>query len=108
MAAEWMDNIEVADTLERLADLLETQEVNFFRVGAYRNAARTIAGWPRPLAEVLAAGGEEALRELPGVGRSIASAVAELLRTGKLSLLERLESEADPERSARLGPHAIT
>ncbi|MCY1020406.1 helix-hairpin-helix domain-containing protein [Pyxidicoccus sp. MSG2] len=98
MGTKWKDNIDVADMLERVADLLEEQDAMPFRVNAYRKAATSIAKWPKPVAEVLASEGEAGLRELPGVGRSIAAAVAEWVRTGALGLLERLESDASPEQ----------
>jgi len=98
MGVAWKDNIDVADTLERVADLLEEQDAMPFRVGAYRKAADTIAKWPQPVAELLAEEGEAGLRKLPGVGKSIAAAMAELIRTGQLSLLQRLELEHSPEQ----------
>jgi predicted flap endonuclease-1-like 5' DNA nuclease len=98
MGTAWKDNIDVADALERVADLLETQDAMPFRVSAYRKAATSIARWPQPVAEVLASEGEPGLRKLPGVGKSISAAVAEFVRTGQLSMLERLETEASPEQ----------
>lgn len=98
MGTAWKDNIDVADMLERVADLLEAQDAMPFRVNAYRKAATSIATWPTAVAEVLASEGEAGLRKLPGVGKSIAAAVAELIRTGTLGMLERLESEASPEQ----------
>ncbi|HZI13866.1 MAG TPA: helix-hairpin-helix domain-containing protein [Myxococcus sp.] len=98
MGTSWKDNIDVADALERVADLLEVQDAMPFRVTAYRKAATTIARWPEPVAEVLASEGEAGLRKLPGVGKSIGAAVAEFIRTGELSMLQRLESEASPEQ----------
>ncbi|MFP2913248.1 helix-hairpin-helix domain-containing protein, partial [Pyxidicoccus sp. 3LFB2] len=98
MGVEWKDNIDVADMLERVADLLESQDAMPFRVNAYRKAANTIASWPTAVAEVLASEGEAGLRKLPGVGKSIAAAVAEWVRTGQFSMLERLETETSPEQ----------
>ncbi|WP_338863975.1 helix-hairpin-helix domain-containing protein [Myxococcus stipitatus] len=98
MGVEWKDNIDIADALERVADLLEEQDAMPFRVTAYRKAAASIARWPKPVAEVLASKGQAGLRELPGVGKSIAAAVAELVRTGQWELLERLERESSPEQ----------
>ena len=98
MGVEWKNNIDVADMLERVADLLESQDAMPFRVNAYRKAATTVATWPTAVAEVLASEGEAGLRKLPGVGKSIAAAMAEWLRTGQLSMLERLESESSPEQ----------
>ncbi|GMU09470.1 helix-hairpin-helix domain-containing protein [Corallococcus caeni] len=97
MGVEWKNNIDIADALERVADLLETQDAMPFRVGAYRKAASTLATWPDSVAQLLAEQGEAGLRELPGVGKSIAATVAELVRTGHIGLLERLEGEASPE-----------
>ncbi|NMO21822.1 DNA-binding protein [Pyxidicoccus fallax] len=98
MGVEWKDNIDVADMLERVADLLEAQDAMPFRVSAYRKAANTIAAWPQPVMEVFTSEGEAGLRKLPGVGKSISAAVAEFVRTGSSSLLDRLESEASPEQ----------
>lgn len=97
MGVEWKTNIDIADALERVADLLETQDAMPFRVGAYRKAAATIANWPDSVAQVLAAEGEAGLRALPGVGKSIAASVAGLVRTGHMDLLQRLEGESSPE-----------
>ncbi|AKQ63985.1 putative DNA polymerase family X [Myxococcus hansupus] len=98
MGVAWKDNIDIADALERVADLLEEQDAMPFRVGAYRKAADTVAQWPQSVAELLAEEGEAGLKKLPGVGKSIAAAMAELIRTGQLSLLQRLESEHSPEQ----------
>lgn len=91
-------NSEIADVLERVADLLEAQEASPFRVGAYRRAAITVRSHPRPLVSLLHEGGVEALDALPTIGPTIASHVAELARRGALTLLERLEGEVSPER----------
>jgi len=91
-------NREIADALERVADLLEAQEANRYRVGAYRRAAETIRAHPRPLVELLGEGGVEALDALPTIGPTIASHVSELAHRGTLTLLERLEGEVSPER----------
>ncbi|RKG99114.1 DNA-binding protein [Corallococcus sp. CA053C] len=97
MGVEWKSNIDIADALERVADLLDTQDAMPYRVAAYRKAAATLAQQPDSVAELLASKGEPGLRELPGVGKSIAAAVAEFVRTGRMELLERLEGEVSPE-----------
>jgi len=51
-----VQNAEIADRFEQLADLLEIQGANPFRVRAYRNAARFIRGHSRSLAELLGEG----------------------------------------------------
>jgi DNA polymerase (family 10) len=92
-----LGNDEIAAVLERVADLLEAQDANPFRVRAYRSAAATARGSTEPLVERLERGGVEALEELPGIGRTIAAQIRELLQTGRLGFLERLEGQVSPE-----------
>ncbi len=90
-------NDEIADALERLADLLEAQEANPFRVRAYRRAAGTVRARPERLAERVARGGRASLEGLPGIGKTLASLIEELVHTGRLAFLERLEGQVSPE-----------
>jgi hypothetical protein len=90
-------NEEIADALERVADLLEAQDANPFRVRAYRNAAGTALAAAEPLAAVLERGGREELETLPGIGRTLATHISELVHTGRLGFLERLEGQVSPE-----------
>jgi hypothetical protein len=92
-----VDAAEVAHALERLGDLLEIRGASPFRVSAYRRAARTLRESPRPLAEILKTEGPAGLERLPGIGRSLARAISELLATGRLRHLERLEYGTSPE-----------
>jgi hypothetical protein len=91
------DNREIAEVLERVADLLEAQDANPFRVRAYRTAAGTLRGLAEPAAGILAREGPEGLDRLPGIGPSIARLVAEFVHTLRLALLERLEGQVSPE-----------
>jgi len=93
-----IENAEIADVLERVADLLEAQDANRFRVRAYRAASDTIRKHPIPLAHILREGGTEAVEALPTIGPTIAAHVAELVHRGSLSLLERIEGDVSPER----------
>lgn len=90
-------NAEIADALERVADLLEAQQANRFRVRAYRTAADTIRQHETPLAELIERGGVEAVDALPTIGPVIAAQVAELVHRGALSFLDRLEGEVSAE-----------
>lgn len=92
------DNQAIADKLLELADLLEQQSANPFRVSAYRRAARTVTSHPQPLAELAEKEGAEGLDRLPTIGRSIALAIEEMLRTGRWQQLERLRGTLDPEQ----------
>lgn len=83
-----MDNATLARTFEEVADLLEIDGANPFRVRAYRNAARAVAEDSTPLARRLERG--EDLTELPAIGKDIAAHGKELVETGRLELLDRL------------------
>ncbi|MDH3271035.1 MAG: DNA polymerase/3'-5' exonuclease PolX [Gemmatimonadota bacterium] len=86
-----MQNLDIAQTLTRLADLLEIQGANPFRIRAYRNAVNTVNGLSRQLASMVEA--EEDLTELPGIGDSVAKHIEELLKTGKITRLEEVSAE---------------
>jgi len=84
-----MTNRDVADRLEQVANLLEFQGADPFRIRAYRNGARKIAYLSEPLA-VIAADSERQLTELEGIGKDLAGKIEVLLETGTLPLLEDL------------------
>lgn len=90
-------NDEIAGRLEEVARLLAEQDANPFRAGAWRRAADTVRGLSRSVAEMADERGIEGLEEIPNVGRTIARAIATLLETGRLPLLDRLRGESDPE-----------
>jgi len=98
-----VSNHEIAAALDELADGLEIEGANPFRVRAYRNGARTLEGLARPVAELARDGGAEALTELPGIGDSLAAKIVEMLETGALHQLAELRRAVPPELSALLG-----
>jgi DNA polymerase (family 10) len=91
-------NQAVAARFREAADLLEQQAANPFRIAAYRRAAATIAALAEDLGALVEEKGAEALVALPGIGRGIAAAIDEILRTGTWSQLDRLRGSLDPER----------
>ena len=98
MTADIPVNQHVAEKLREGADLLEQQGANPFRVTAYRRAAETIVTLEEDLRALVRDKGIEGLTELPGVGRGIAAAIDEMLRTGRWSPLERLRGALEPEK----------
>ncbi|MDH3205438.1 MAG: DNA polymerase/3'-5' exonuclease PolX [Gemmatimonadota bacterium] len=86
-----MENLDIARTLTLLADLLEIQGANPFRIRAYRTAVNTVNGLSKPLHSMVEAG--EDLTALPGVGKNVASHIVELLGTGTIGRLEEVEAE---------------
>ena len=87
-----MTNSEIASVFDHVADLLDYQGGNVFRVRAYRNAAHTIGGLVEPLAAVRA-DTNRALTDLDGIGDDLAGKIEELLDTGRLPLLEELKAQ---------------
>jgi hypothetical protein len=90
-------NDEIAERLDELADLLEAQGANVFRVRAYRTAAHNLRALPAQIHEILDVRGVTGLVQLPGIGESLARSVEKLCLTGRLPLLERLRGESGPE-----------
>ena len=87
-----MTNHEIAAVFEQIADLLEFQGANTFRVRAYRNAARTIHDLPESAADIVA-DPERSLTDIEGIGKDLAEKVATLVETGSLPMLEELLAE---------------
>ncbi|MBA4104854.1 MAG: DNA polymerase/3'-5' exonuclease PolX [Pirellula sp.] len=87
-----MTNQEIAAVFEQIADLLEYQSANPFRVRAYRNGAKKISELTEPLAAI-----EEdesrSLTDLEGIGKDLAEKIATLLATGTLPMLEELQAQ---------------
>jgi len=91
-------NEQVAGRLEEAACLFREQGADRYRVGAYLRAASAIRSIGEPLDVLYRRRGLEGLKELPGVGESIARAVRELLTHGRLPMLDRLRGESNPVR----------
>jgi DNA polymerase (family 10) len=83
-------NTEIAAAFTRLADLLEIEEANPFRVRAYRRAAATIDDLPTSAAEMVEQGAD--LTDLPGIGEDLAAKITEMVRSGRLKTLEQVEA----------------
>ncbi|MBM2804255.1 MAG: DNA-binding protein, partial [Deltaproteobacteria bacterium] len=88
-------NFRIARRLEEVAQILESQGGNPFRVQAYRHAADTLRHLTRPAEEILRQEGEPGLRKLPGIGERLARSIATLLITGRLPMLDRLRGESE-------------
>ena len=89
-------NTAIAAKLDEMADVLEQQHADGYRVAAYRRAARIVAGHESSIADMVRDQGLDGVMELPGVGRGIGSAVVEMVTTGRWSALERLSGTLDP------------
>jgi DNA polymerase (family X) len=87
-------NADIAAIFDEIADLLELQQQNPFRVRAYRRAAQIARSQGRELAEQLAAGRD--LTALPGIGADLAAKIAEIAATGRCRTLDALRKEVPP------------
>ena len=106
-----MKNDVIAGQFELLADLLEIQSANPFRIRAYRNAARTISSTSDSLADLAATSGD--LTQLPGIGKDLARQIIEIAQTGKLKSLEELQQQipsgvVDMLRIQGVGPKKVS
>ncbi len=88
-----MTNQQLADTFDRIANLMKINDELVFKVRAYERAAETL----RSLGEEASAIAERGeLTAVPGIGKAIAEKIQELLTTGKLGFLQRLEEQVPP------------
>jgi DNA polymerase (family 10) len=89
-------NKDIAHILDRIADLLETQNANPFRIRSYRQGAESIRNWRKPVAKIVEQGDHESLKDIPNIGDSLAGVIEEVVQRGRSSLLSRLQGEVSP------------
>ncbi|HKD69902.1 MAG TPA: DNA polymerase/3'-5' exonuclease PolX [Candidatus Binataceae bacterium] len=103
-----MQNHEIAKILDEVADMLEVSEDSFYRVRAYRNAARTVRDHPAALAQMDAG----RMRELPGIGADMAGKLKSIVETGDFEVHRELMQKIPPGliellRLPGLGPKRV-
>ena len=87
-----MKNAEIAAAFDLVADILEFQDANPFRVRAYRNASRTIADLSEPL-EKIAVDPDRKLTQISGIGADLAEKIKTMVATGSLPMLVELQAQ---------------
>ncbi|MDX1812797.1 MAG: helix-hairpin-helix domain-containing protein, partial [Gammaproteobacteria bacterium] len=97
-------NRQVALLLREIADLLELQNANIYRVSAYRAAANTVSQLDVSVKEIVEQKGFDGLVELPHIGEGIARSIYEYVATEKMTRLEGLKGGSDPEALLRTVP----
>ena len=104
-------NAAISAIFDEIADLLDIQGANPFRVRAYRNAARTVGELGTDLVTLVEQG--TALTDIPGIGADLAKKIDEIVRTGKCEFLERTQRREVPPavtallRVPSLGPKRV-
>ncbi len=106
-----MQNPDIARLFDEVADLLEIQDANPFRVRAYRNAARTIRDFPEPITDLVRAGTKD-LTDIAGIGDDLAEKITAIVTTGELPLQKELARKLpagllDLLRIPGLGPKRV-
>ncbi len=99
------ENSDIAAVFDHIAEILEGQGENPFKIRAYRNAVRTLDGLSERASDIAARG---ELRKIPGFGEAIAAKTQEILSTGTCELYERLKAQAGaPPTEAKEEQRAI-
>ncbi len=103
-------NATISAIFDEIADLLDIQGANAFRVRAYRNAARTVGELGTDIKTLVERG--TALTDLPGIGEDLANKIREIVETSNCRFLERLRKEVPPAvaellRIPGLGPKRV-
>ena len=105
-----MKNDQIGAVFNQLADLLEIQEANPFRVRAYRNASRTISSTAESFETIVTEGGD--LTQFKGIGKDLARQIEEIVKTGDHAQLAELKQEVpsgvvDMLRIQGVGPKKV-
>lgn len=87
-------NADIAATFTEIADLLEIEQANPFRIRAYRNAARIVGELGREVRAMVERGDD--LTDLPGIGDDLAGKMQEIVDTGRCRALDKLHAELPP------------
>ncbi len=105
-----MDNRTVAGILYEVADLMEIDNADPFRIRSYRRAAETLESLPDQVSEIVS--DAKKLLEIPGIGKTMAASLQEIFRTGRLAFHQELLEKYHPSmlellKISGLGPKTI-
>jgi hypothetical protein len=89
-------NEQIADILEQVADRLEAQHANIYRIDAYRAGAAVVRGHEASIQDLALTEGRAGLDALPQIGSSLSGSIDEIAHTGRLRLLARLDGRLSP------------
>ncbi len=108
--AQGLTNAQIADAFNEIADILDIEGENPFRIRAYRNAARVVSGLPDETAALIRRGDD--LAKLPGIGKDLAQKITDLVTTGTTPFLAELRKKLPPAvvqmlRVPGLGPKRV-
>ncbi len=105
-----MDNRNIANVFYEIADLMEVNGDDSFRIRSYRRAAEAVEAWPQQVSQLV--GEPKQLLAVPGIGKGMAANIQELVREGKLKQHQELLQKYRPSmlellKIQGLGPKTI-
>jgi hypothetical protein len=89
-------NDHIAEILDQVADRLEAQHANIYRIDAYRAGAAVVRDRGTSIQDLALTEGRRALDALPQIGTSLSGSIDEIAHTGRLRLLDRLDGKLSP------------
>jgi hypothetical protein len=98
MKTNQINNQQIGDMLDRIADLLEIQDANPHRVRAYRNGANRVRDSDQSIAEMVWNADGKALQDLPDIGVGLARVITQYVHAGRSDILDRLRGEISPAK----------
>ena len=81
-----MDNAKISDIFQEIADILEIQGENLFRIRSYQRAAQVIRNYPDDMRKIFEKN-PKAIREISGIGEHLAQKIEEILKTGQCEII---------------------
>ena len=105
-----MDNKAIANLLYEVADLLEIDGQDSFRIRSYRNAAQAIENLPQRIADLMS--DPKKVLAIPGIGKGMLANLQELINGGRLAVHAELLEKYHPSmlqllKIQGLGPKTI-
>lgn len=94
--AQHPEREDIARLLEEIAQLLEVQDANPFRIQSYRDGADTIRQTDEPVLEMAEQEDRKGLMDLPNIGEGLSNVIVEFVQTGRSSVLDDLQGEVTP------------
>lgn len=86
-----MDNAKIAEVFEEIADMMDINGENFFKINAYRKAVQIIQNYPKDFRQVVERE-RDLLKQIPGIGQALREKIIELVETGKCQEHEKLKA----------------
>ncbi|MBD3378973.1 MAG: DNA polymerase/3'-5' exonuclease PolX [Candidatus Omnitrophica bacterium] len=88
-------NNDIAEVMEKMANLIEIKGGNQYRIRAYRNAAQTVKNLSKSVSDMI--NKEEDLSTLPNIGKDLAGKIKKYVKKGAFPGIKQVERSVPPE-----------